>query len=79
MRPGALLAHLFAFSALVVVTFVFLHAAADDDTWYRTPPDPGDDDGYLIATIQLMLYVIPIELLVYVSALLVARRTAPKA
>lgn len=77
MRPGALLAHLLAFGVLVVVTFFVFLTTADDDTWYPRPyeGDVGDDDGYFTATIDVMLFVLPVELVVYLTALFVARRT----
>jgi hypothetical protein len=76
MRPGTLLAHLGAFAVLVVVTFFVFLTTADDDSWYPRPNDGdvGDDDGYFIATIEVMLFVVPMELVGYLTALWVARR-----
>ncbi|WP_182525574.1 hypothetical protein [Nocardioides dongkuii] len=53
---------------------VFLHTA-DDDTWYPRPhdADPGDDDGYLVAVLSLLPYVIPLLAVAYVAGALVSR------
>lgn len=74
-QSGAILFHSATFAALVVVTFMMFLATADNDTWYPRPyeRDVGDDDGYFIATLTVMLYVTPIQLVTYVIAVLVAR------